>query len=283
MPNTTLSRTGHAAAIGAFLKSTRSSRTSQAPPPTVSRRRVKGLRREEVASAAGISVTWYTWIEQGRPISCSRDTLERIASALRMDAAERKHLFDLAGRSVEPSTDTLSTEAPAELAALVDAMRYNPAYLINALWDVLHFNDACSGVLGPFERGSRLTGNVLRRLFLDETWRRGFQDWEATAQSAVAQFRSATARMQGTDAFASLVTGLADESAEFRTMWDRKRLALPPLKRKTFSHPTAGVLTLHYTTMKPAGVVDDVSIVLYVPVTQSFDAVCQLSLTARHS
>jgi transcriptional regulator with XRE-family HTH domain len=270
-----------AKALGAFLKRTRSSRTPERPSDAAPRRRVKGLRREEVALAAGISHTWYTWIEQGRPVSCSRETLHRIASALRMEPAERKHLFDLAADGGEPAA-ALATEAPAELTPLLDAMRFEPAYVINALWDVLYFNAACAAVLGPFAPRSHRTGNVLRRLFLDETWRRGFDDWEGTARSSVAQFRSATGRLHGVDGFGALVTELADESPEFRVMWERKLLALPPLKRKIFTHATAGRLALHYASLRPQAVADDVTIVLYVPVADSFEAVKQLvSANAR--
>lgn len=275
MPTTTRSTTSRAKALGDFLKRTRSNRTPDATARATPRRRAKGMRREEAALAAGISLTWYTWIEQGRPVSCSRATLDRIARALRMDRTERSHLFDLAHDVTATPARALLTRAPAELAALVDDLRESPAYVINALWDVLHFNAACGAVLGPFERGARVSGNVLRRLFLDDAWRTGFEDWEATAQSAVAQFRAATGRLQGGDALATLVSALADESAEFRAMWERRRLAAPPLRHKVFRHPTAGRLTLHYATMKPDAA-DYVSVVLYVPVAESFDAVRSL-------
>ena len=159
---------------------------------------------------------------------------------------------------------------------LVDALRYEPAYVINGVWDVLHYNAACAAVLGPFEAASRTTDNVIRRLFLDEHWRNGFADWEETAQSAVAQFRGATGALHGVDEFMALVSSLADASPEFRAMWERKRLAAPPIKLKTFVHPIAGPLRLHYANMRPDLTADDVTIVIYAPVAESFAAIRDL-------
>lgn len=276
MATTTLIETDRAKALGALLKHTRSSLPAETISRSTARRRVPGLRREEVAAAAGISATWYTWLEQGRTVSCSRATLGRIAAALRMDRTERRHLFDLANLNDDGPVVRISTAAPSTLTPIVDALRYEPAYLINAVWDVLHCNAACDAVLGRFDSSSHITGNVLRRLFLDEHWRNRFADWEATAQSAVAQFRGATGALHGIDEFMSLVGSLADESLEFRAMWERKRLAPSPVKLKTFVHPTAGPLRLHYASMRPDSMVDDVSIVIYAPVAESFGAVRSL-------
>ncbi|NVB77615.1 MAG: helix-turn-helix domain-containing protein [Kofleriaceae bacterium] len=244
MPTTTL---------GAFLIRTRESRTPDAATRTPGRRRVKGLRREEVALAAGISPTWYTWLEQGRPVTCSRTTLESVARALRMSATERRHLFDLADANLEPPPP-LVTRVPSQLATFVDATQH-PAYVFNALWDVLHVNAAATTLFGPFTHA-----NVLRRLFLDDTWR--FKNADAIAQSAVAQFRAATGRFQYSDAFQALVGGLADASPAFRTLWERKQLEPPPLTQKILLHAT-GPIALHYATMRPDGF-DDVSIAIYV-------------------
>ena len=276
MPATTLDSTDRAKALGAFLKRTRASRVADSAVPAAPRRRVKGLRREEVALAAGISVTWYTWIEQGRAVTCSRATLDRIALALRMDRTERKHLFDLASPSGDQAAATISMVAPPELTPVIDALRVEPAFVVNGLWDVLHFNAACAAVLGPFERGSRATGNVLRRLFLDEQWRTRFADRDRTVQSAVAQFRSMPGRLHGTDTLLLFLATLAEESAEFRALWERKHLAPPPIKQKTFNHATAGALTMHYARLRPDTAAVDVSIVLYVPDAQSFAAVQRL-------
>lgn len=244
MPTTTL---------GTFLVRTRESRTPDAATRTPGRRRVKGLRREEVALAAGISPTWYTWLEQGRPVTCSRTTLESIARALRMSATERRHLFDLADSNLE-SPPPLVTRVPPQLATFVDAMQH-PAYVINALWDVLHVNPAAIELFGPFTHA-----NVLRRLFLDDTWR--FEN--DVLPSAVAQFRAATGRFQYSDAFQALVGGLADASPAFRTLWEQKQLEPPPLTQKVLLHPTRGRVALHYATMRPDGF-DGVSVAIYAP------------------
>ena len=280
MPTTMQKTSDGAKALGAFLERTRSSRAPDGFTSGARRRRVTGLRREEVATAAGISVTWYTWLEQGRPISASRETLGRIASALRMDRTERRHLFDLAHVTRGARLPAPSSTVPAQLRDLVDAMPLTPAYVINGLWDVLHFNAACRAVLGPFERGSGHTGNVLRRLFLDPVWRNGFEEWELTAQSAVGQFRGATGRLLAADDFGEFVSTLADESPAFRAMWERRRLANPPIKHKMFNHPIAGRLTFHYAGMKPDWVADDLLLIVYAPAAESLETVRTLTSKA---
>jgi transcriptional regulator with XRE-family HTH domain len=262
--------------LGAFLKSVRAkTRPESLGLHPGRRRRAPGLRREEVALAAGISVTWYTWIEQGRPMTCSRTTLACIADALRMTRAERAHLFDLAG-SADEAPAHLSRQIPVAIQALADALTLHPVYIVNGRWDVLHFNAACAALLGPFDTASPITSNVLRRLFLDERWRVGFEDWSGTAASAVAQFRAATGALWRDDSFGLFVAQLADESAEFRALWNRRQLELSPVKAKVFTHPRVGRVAMDYATMKPDVAADDVRLVLYVPRAESTSAIQRL-------
>lgn len=268
-------------ALGAFLKSVRAkTHPESAGFRAGARRRATGLRREEVALAAGISATWYTWIEQGRSVSCSAATLSRIADALRMTRTERAHLFDLAAND-DQSSPRVSSSIPAELEAFARSLTAHPTYVVNRRWDVLYFNDACAAVLGPFDAASRTTSNVLRRLFLDEMWREGFENWGDTATSAVAQFRATTGALQRDDAFAAFVAQLADDSDDFRSRWEQRRLAPSPLTLKVFNHPTAGRIEMEYATFKPDAAADDVRLVLYVPRSSSMRAVQRLARAAR--
>lgn len=251
--------------LGDFLKSVRAHVTPESLGIRPgARRRTPGLRREEVAAAADISATWYTWIEQGRDVSCSRDTLERIARALRMNETERTHLFTLA-RVDSPSRTTrpLTTEVASCVADIADALEPNPAYLINGRWDVLHFNRACAVALGAFDAASAEKSNVLARLFLDVEWRR-FHEWEATAASAVAQYRAAIAHYADDERITSFIEWLATTSSEFRAMWSNVAVAPSPSKEKSFQHPTAGQLTFAYSTLRPDAAPDDVLMVVYM-------------------
>jgi transcriptional regulator with XRE-family HTH domain len=267
-------------ALGAFLKSVRAATR----PETVGlragpRRRAQGLRRDEVALAAGISVTWYTWIEQGRAVSCAPKTLARIARALGMSRTERGHLFDLAGAADHRPVRLSRTIAP-ELAAFADALHPQPAYFVNGRWDVLYYNSACAAVLGAFDPASPITSNVLRRVFLDHEWRTRFEDWNELATSVVAQFRAATGALLRNEAFTEFVARLADESPEFRAQWESRRLAPSPLHAKTFMHPRTGRIVMDYATLKPDAAADDVRLVLYVPRPEFVTAVRGLTKDA---
>src|SRR6478672_13301889 len=103
-------------------------------------RRTPGLRREEVSQLAGVGLSWYTWLEQGRDITPSASVLDALARVLDLDPAERTHLFDLAGVAVPTAAGAYPTEAPAELAAVVEGLEPNPAYLLGPRTDILAWN-----------------------------------------------------------------------------------------------------------------------------------------------
>ena len=143
--------------------------------------------------AAGISVTWYTWLEQGRSVRVSSQTLNGIARALRLTPTERAHLRTLAEAAASPGhAARITSAASPTLRAVVDALAPHGAYAINGRWDVLHANGAAHALLGNFGTAPGVTDNILRRLFLDGDWRRRFTQWESVTASAVAQFRAST-------------------------------------------------------------------------------------------
>jgi len=168
---TTRLRESPARTLGAFLRRMRD-RATPLDARRGSRRRAAGLRREEVSQAAGISVTWYTWLEQGRDVRVSPRALNAIADALRLDATERDHLLRLADAAHATRASSITQVASEQLVRFVDALSH-PAYAINGMWDVLHANRAATALLGEF-RPEHPTGNVLTRLFLDPAWQRLF-------------------------------------------------------------------------------------------------------------
>ena len=229
-------------------------------------RRAIGLRREEVAIEAGISVTWYTWLEQGRPVRVSRRTLRSIARALRLDATERAHLLTLAdAASASPLRRQLTATASPALVALADGLNPQPAYIVNGLWDVLYATDAARRVFGEFDAKAGITDNILRRLFLDADWRDRFADWDVVSRSAVAQFRVATAGLVGWPRWNRFVARLCDESPLFAEQWERHELAAAFARDKVVRHPELGELSFVYASVAPDGEPADVRLILYTP------------------
>lgn len=227
------------------------------------RRRANGLLREEVAQRAGISPTWYTWMEQGREINPSPEVLAQLADALLLSATERSHLVTLA-KPVATARASLrfSREVSSELATWINGLD-QPAYALNGCWDVLAWNESTCRLLGDFGSLASTDRNILRMIFLWEPWHTLFVEWECLAASAVAQFRAETARHTGAPELLALTSTLARDSALFARLWRERQLDVPQLKAKRLRHAELGILDLTYAPLRPRGVADDISVVVY--------------------
>ncbi|HTN98759.1 MAG TPA: helix-turn-helix transcriptional regulator, partial [Nordella sp.] len=225
--------------LGHFLKARRA-RLKPAdlglkPSP---RRRAVGLLREEVASAAGMSATWYTWMEQGRPTNPSLHLLERLARVLKLDPVERAHLFQLARPDAQTGQrPPAARQLDPSLALLLRGLHPHPAYAFDVLWNVIAWNEAAAALLGAFDMSDPLRGNVLIRLFCDPAWRRLFTDWEAIAQSAVAQYRAQTAALHRDPRRHAILSSLQQANPRFAALWRAQDVAASPAWRKVLDHP----------------------------------------------
>ncbi len=152
--------------------------------PPVSRRRTKGLRREELAALAGVGLTWYTWFEQGRDIAVSDDFLHRLARGFRLDRAEREHLFALAGRGTVAGGSE-SSELPPSLLRMIHTLD-QAAYLMNGSWDVLAHNEAAKVL---FEDFAAPRPNILRIVFFSDQYRQKIRDWQLAARLVLLKAR----------------------------------------------------------------------------------------------
>jgi transcriptional regulator with XRE-family HTH domain len=227
------------------------------------RRRARGLLREEVAQRAGISPTWYTWLEQGREINPSAAVLDQLADALVLTASERAHLVTLARpNTAARSTHQFSREAPRMLVSWINGLD-QPAYVLNGRWDVLAWNPPACRMLGDFAALASEDRNILRMIFLWEHWRTLFADCDGLAASAVAQFRAETARHAGAPELLALTSRLAQDSAEFASLWQARRLDVIELKAKRLRHAELGIVDLTYAPLRPRGVAADLSVVVY--------------------
>jgi transcriptional regulator with XRE-family HTH domain len=215
------------------------------------RRRTPGLRREEVAQLAGVGLSWYTWLEQGRDIRPSTQVLDAIARVLRLDAAERAHLFHLARVELPLPEGAYPREASPALRAFVDALEPNPAYVTGPRADVLAWNDAAARVFHDWAAEPPERRNLLWWLFGDPSWDRTSPNWEDTAKHNLARFRAQHARRPGDPDFQALIDQLSETSPEFKSWWPKHEVIGEQSGTKTIEHPNLGTLNLHHLQTTP--------------------------------
>ena len=235
--------------LGTFLRSRRERvRPEDVGLRLTRRRRTPGLRREEVAQLAGVGVTWYTWLEQGRDINPSAQVLDAIARTLQFDRHERSHLFTLAGVATTAVADDCAKLCPT-VQPLIDQLEPFPACVLNARLDLIAFNQAYGSFFDHLEEIPIEDRNVLWLSFTDPRWRRVIVDWEETAGLMVAEYRAAMAEHLEEPAWKTLVARLEHASPEFGAFWERHDVQAVESRTKRARHPTLGVLSLDYTNL----------------------------------
>ncbi|MEE4023650.1 helix-turn-helix transcriptional regulator [Gordonia sp. PKS22-38] len=226
--------------------------------PSGGRRRVPGLRREEVALLAGVSTEYYTQIERGHVEGVSDEVLGAIVSTLRLNDEEVAHLFDLvraatARRSAKKSTSRSGAKVPGGVQALMDAMVTAPAIVINGRLDIIGTNALGRAVYEPlFARSGSVVPNIARFTFLDPQADKVFPDWRRSADDAVALLRVEGARSPHSAAVTGLVGELATRSDEFRCRWAAQHVAAHRRGTKRFINTDVGELTLQYEALELA-------------------------------
>jgi transcriptional regulator with XRE-family HTH domain len=237
--------------------------------PGGSRRRTPGLRREELAVLAGIGVTWYTSLEQGRAITVSTQVLESLARVLDLNAVERNHLFLLA-RQQQP-TDPYpftATVSPA-LQGILDNMGTSPAYIANLCWDLLAWNQAMMRVYSTdFGALPLRERNILRLTFTHPLRCMLLVNWEKAAQGLLALFRASTERYVGEPWLKALVAELELASPEFRAWWPQHAIQTTHTEKKELNHPLIGRLILQPTTFQVTDA-PDLRMVIYTPLEEA--------------
>jgi transcriptional regulator with XRE-family HTH domain len=217
------------------------------------RRRVPGLRREEVAMLAGVSTDYYVRLEKGNVAGVSDEVLDAVARALQLDEAERAHLFDLA-RAVRPGRTRVARRRQAQVRPsmqwLLDSLSTAPAFVANARLDVLAINDIGRVFYSPMFEDATEPANFARFGFLNPRSRELYPDWDGAANVAVAQLRMAAGRDPLNRDLSDLVGELATRSEEFRTRWAAHNVRLHRAGVKQFTHPVVGAVELAYNTME---------------------------------
>jgi hypothetical protein len=233
--------------LGEFLRSRRERiAPEEVGLPPAPRRRTPGLRREEVATLAGVGVTWYTWLEQGRDINASSQVLDAVARTLLLDPHERLHLFRLAD-APDGTGAADSTAVSPTSQTLLDKLDPFPACIRNARYDVLAWNAAYDRLMGPLDGLPFQERNSLWRMFTVPSCRAATLDWEEGTRRMVAEYRAAMAEHVAEPAWKCLVSRLSKASPEFVETWERHEVAQPENLTKRYLHPQAGLLKLNYT------------------------------------
>ncbi len=255
--------------LGDFLRTRRAKLTpEEVGLPHGSRRKTPGLRRAEVAQMVGVSVDWYTWLEQGRSIRPSTQVLERLVQALRLDVTERNHLFFLAQQQPPPILEQEAEVVSPALQHFLDQFGTRPAFVSGRRWDVLARNDAGRVVFGDDRLRTGRQRNTIWNVFTDPLSRQFIVDWEADARQLLAQFRSTCARYPGDPQLTELIHDLQLHSPEFRAWWTNHEVLSGQEGRKTLNHPQVGYLQFERLTFQVFDT-PDLKITVYTPVEET--------------
>jgi len=231
--------------------------------PPGSRRRTPGLRREEVALLAGVGVTWYTWLEQGRQINASTQVLDAVAHTLRLDRAEREHLYRLA-EATPLRTQCARTAVPDTIREIVYSLEPLPASLINSRFDVLLSNSASEELFWEWHTMPCIHRNTLWCCVTEPSACGKFLEYDKQVRYMVARLRAAYGRHIGDPDWEEDIRRLASMSREFAELWARHEVADSEPRTLTYLHPRAGTLSLAVSELDVPDL-PEARIVVYTP------------------
>ena len=245
-----------------FLKGCRARLAPEAVGlPDTSRRRTPGLRREDVAAIAGVSVTWYTWLEQGRDIHVSADVLERICTTLRLSPDEREYLFALVQHRPAPPAATHSQEISPSIQHMLNAVAV-PALVMTSRWDVIAWNDYTK-IFRDYDQLAADKRNLLRLLLIeDESYQRDLGQYEAMARRVLSRFRVDYSQTVDDPAFEELIEELTAHSSIFRRLWNSPEVMSRSEGVARYAH--LGGVSFEHSSYVPEGS-PTLRVVIYVP------------------
>lgn len=256
--------------LGDFLKSRRE---RMQPEPSIivgrlGRRRTPGLRREEVAHLAGVSLTWYTWLEQGRVDTVSKEVIESVARALQLTSEEYTHLLRLANFVGERDLGSKMEKVTDNLQGIIEHMNY-PAIVTNHRTEVLAYNPLATNIIAEFPKlpaGERV---MTRILFTDSRLRKQLMNWEEVANYTIGRFRSSFDQQIGDPWFEELANQLCRESEEFQALWRLHNVQQKKAILYTLEHPVAGRLNFELNSFSNINGNENLHCCIFTPIADT--------------
>lgn len=235
--------------------------------PTGTRRRTPGLRREEVAQLAGVSTTWYTWLEQGRDIKVSASVLDSVAKALQLNTDERKYLYALAmeeGINTDLSIEKETTVSPS-LKKILHELTYCPTIITDRKCFIVGWNQAAANVFLDFEQVEEKQRNLIYLVFARKELKSLAVNWEHFVRGFLAIFRTYYGQYVGDSWYSSFIEKMENEFPEFENFWNKSEVDSAPEVLIEFRHAKAGKMLFNLTSLQVQGN-NDLRCSVYTPV-----------------
>lgn len=235
--------------LGNFLK-TRRGRISPSQVGLAEglRRRTPGLRREEVAHIAGIGLTWYTWLEQGRTIQVSAEVLESLSRVLMLNKQERIHLYTLARQAIPTDIPSCQETVSSMLQHVLDNLLLSPSFIMDTRWNIIAWNKAASVVFADFSKIDVGKRNMIKMMFTYDEYKKLFIDWESHAKGMIARFRSTSGQYIEDPWLVKFIEDLKIESEEFNLWWSQHEVQGNSETYKKLNHPNVGELFFEFVS-----------------------------------
>ena len=237
--------------LGDFLKRRRQTiLPTQVGLPDGKRRRTPGLRREEVALLSGVSISWYTWLEQGKEIQVSSQVLLSIAKTLLLKPADIQYILALAGFNSAALNQSSEHEVSPMVQHVLDSLTTAPSIILDNHWNILAWNRIASVVFCNFKLLAPSDRNLLKLLFLDSTFKKLYRypDWETKAKMALANFRRSFIHIIDEPQSILFIKEMSERSPEFKKWWSDHAIESEEQLTKTILHPVFGELTFEHTS-----------------------------------
>lgn len=258
-------------ALSEFLKNQRSKLHPNAVGlPSGSRRRTPGLRREEVAQLAGMSTTWYTWLEQGRDIKVSASVLDAIAEALRLNGDERKYLFDLAldnGFHPELANEKETVISPS-LHKILEELKFCPTLISDRHCHIVGWNPAASQVFLDFRKIPEADRNLISLLFSKKELRSLAVNWAHFVKGFLAIFRAYYGQYVADPWYSGFIEQMSSRFPDFQELWNQSEVSAAPEVMIEFRHAKAGKMLFHLSSLQVQGDTD-LRLSVYTPAPQT--------------
>lgn len=258
-------------ALSDFLKNQRSKITPQSVGmPAGSRRRTPGLRREEVAHLAGVSTSWYTFLEQGRDIKVSASVLDAIAGALKLNSDERKYLYDLAlDNTFHPKLSFgESTVISSSLLKILQELKYCPTIISDRYCNIIGWNEAACHVFIDFRDIPEQERNMISLLFNKKEFRSLAVNWEHFVKDFLAIFRAYYGQYVADPWYSEFITHMESNFLDFRQLWNQSEVSEAPEVMVEFRHAKAGKMVFDLSSLQAKGEAD-LRLSIYTPVEKS--------------